>query len=129
QPHDQDGVAVFAQVLAALLRNLEGALIVLPGKNMADAVDAPIFDDEEDDRRDEPDEDAGGEADADDDHEDQDDDQIFPERQAARSQDQPFEGDRRADPDEQAAEERRGNPVEDKLAEKEDTASNHGDDQ
>ena len=118
EPDDQDGVAVPAEVFAALLRHLERALIVLSGEHVPDAVDAPVLDDEEDDRRDEPDEDAGGEADADDDQEDQDDDQVLPERQAARGQHQPLVGHRRADPDEQAAEKRRRNEVEDKFAEK-----------
>ena len=115
QADDQDGVAVQAKAFAALLRNLEGTLIVLAGEDMADAVEAPVLDHEEDGRRDEPDEDAGGEADPDDDQKDEDDDQILPELQAARGQHQPLEGHRRADPDEQAAEERRRNEVEDKL--------------
>ena len=47
-------------------------------------------------------------------------------RRAVRHQ--PLEGHRRADPDEQAAEERRRNEVEDKFAEKEDAAGDGGHD-
>src|SRR5439155_17057984 len=128
QAHDQDGVAVQTKAFAALLRNLESALIVLAGEDMADAVEAPVLDHEEDGRGDEPDEDAGREADEDDDQEDQDDDQILPKLQAARDQYQPLVRHRCANPDEQTAEKRRRNEVEDKLAEKEDAAGDGGDD-
>src|SRR5437016_5972802 len=126
QAHDQDGVAVQTKAFAALLRNLEGTLIVLAGEDMADAVEAPVLDYKEDGRRDEANEDAGREADKDDDQKDQDDDQILPELQAARGQREPLEGHRRANPDEEAAEKRRRNEVEDKFAEKENAAGDGG---
>ena len=78
QPDDQDGAAVPAQEITPLLRQVEGALVVLAGEDVADALDARVFDDEEGDGGGEADDDAGSEADADDDEEDEDDDQVFP---------------------------------------------------